>query len=271
MRMIQGLRHCVAIGLSLINLCVPMCIVVGQEKESFKPTRLEDGAPPWLQTYSFRKKFTFVRLRYDLPVRRWATDYPDADINLSRRLQQLTTLDVAPDGVVLDPADPKLIDHAFTYLSGNGIWTLSDKQVEALRRYLENGGFLMIDDSWGDEERKNVIAQMNRVFPSQAPKELPLEHKIFHCVFDLSEKPQVCGIGYATEGVTWEGPDRKDVSYQGIMNNEGRLMVLICHNTDLADGWERVDDDPWYAKEFSEKRAFPMGVNIVFYALTASD
>ncbi len=133
----------------------------------------------------------------------------------------------------------------------------------------------MIDDSWGEEEGKNVLSQMQRVFPHLEPKELALEQKIFHCVFDLTEKPQVCGIFYAlkgrAEGVTWERPDAKNVSYKGITNDRGRLMVLICHNTDLTDGWERVDDDAWYAQEFSEKRAFPMGINTVFYALTVSD
>ena len=127
----------------------------------------------------------------------------------------------------------------------------SDPQVLALRRYLENGGFLMIDDSWGEEEETNVLSQMRRVFPNHAAKELPSDHKIFHCVFDLNEKPQVCSLFYALNGraagVTWERPDAKNVSYQGITNDSGRLMVLICHNTDLADGWERVDDDAWYA------------------------
>lgn len=275
MRMIDAVRRCIPMALVTFSFYLSIGIVAGQEKESLAPTRVEEGAPGWLQTYAFKKKFTFVRLRHDQPAGRWATDYPDADINLSKRLKQLTTLDVLPDGVVLDPVDHKLIDYPFAYLSANGIWVLSDPQVMALRRYLENGGFLMTDDSWGEEEWKNVISQLNRVLPNRAPKELPLQHKIFHCVFDLTEKPQVCGIYYAlkgrAEGITWERPDGKDVSYQGITNDSGRLMVLICHNTDLADGWERVDDNPWYAKEFSEKRAFPMGINIVFYALTESD
>ena len=270
---LDAARCYIAIALLTLIYWLPTGTIFGQDKESLVPARVEDGAPPWLKTYAFKKPFTFVRLRHHHPL--WATDYPDADINLSRRLDSVTSLDVSPDGVVLDPADPKLGDYPFAYLSANGLWTLSDSHVTALRRYLENGGFLMIDDSWGEEEGKNVISQMKRVLPNHTPKELPLQHKIFHCVFDLTEKPQVCGIYYAlngrADGVTWERPDAKDVSYQGITNDSGRLTVLICHNTDLADGWERVDDDAWYAQEFSEKRAFPMGINTIFYAMTESD
>ena len=46
------------------------------------------------------------------------------------------------------------------------------------------------------------------------------------------------------------------------------MMVIICHNTDLGDGWEREGEDPWYFTEFSEKKAYPMGINIVTYAMT---
>ena len=64
----------------------------------------------------------------------------------------------------------------------------------ALRRYLLNGGFLMVDDFWGDDEWDNFYQQIKRVFPDREPEELPLEHEIFHCVYDLKEKPQVPSI-----------------------------------------------------------------------------
>ncbi|MHC4403777.1 MAG: DUF4159 domain-containing protein [Planctomycetota bacterium] len=275
MRQIDSVQRSFGMVLLSVISCLSTDALFAQENEALKPSRVEEGAPSWLKSYEFKKKtFTFIRLRYDQPPRRWATDYPDADINFSNRLRQLTALAVSPDGLVLDVADPRLVDYPFAYLSANGIWNLSDKQAIALREYLDGGGFLMIDDSWGEEEWKNVIAQMKRVFPNRAPLELSLQHRIFHSVFDLQDKPQVCGIYYALrgrdEGITWERPDAKDVSYQGITNDNGRLMVLICHNTDLADGWERMNEDAWYASEFSEKRAFPMGINTIFHVLSSS-
>ncbi len=60
-------------------------------------------------------------------------------------------------------------------------------------------------------------------------------------------------------------------SCKGIEDDTGRLMVIMCHNTDLGDGWERVDEDEKYRDEMSTKRAFPMGINIVYYVLKQSN
>jgi hypothetical protein len=134
----------------------------------------------------------------------------------------------------------------------------------------------MADDFWGRDEYTSFSQQLKRVFPEREPVELPLEHKIFHCVFDLKEKPQVPAIAYALEGreqgITWEsghpGGDTITPHYKAILDDEDRIMVLMCHNTDLSDGWERAGDDVWYADEFSAKKALPMGINVIFYALT---
>ena len=102
--------------------------------------------------------------------------------------------------------------------------------------------------------------------------ELPLDHEIFHCVYRLKEKPQVPSIHAWRRGpgVTWEdhGRDSATVHYQGIFDDKGRMMAIICHNTDLGDGWEREGEDAGYFHEFSEKKSYPMGINIVTYAMT---
>jgi hypothetical protein len=156
-----------------------------------------------------------------------------------------------------------------------GSLVFSDAEIANLRRYLFNGGFLMVDDFWGDEEWDNFYREIKRVFPDREPIELPLEHPIFHCVYDLKFKPQVPAINaalqYRAQGYTtdrpWD-PGSRDVHYKGIFDDNGRLMAIICHNTDLGDGWEREGEDEWYFHEFGEKRAYPMGINIVFYAMT---
>jgi hypothetical protein len=62
--------------------------------------------------------------------------------------------------------------------------------------------------------------------------------------------------------------DTRTVHYKGITDDKGRLMAIICHNTDLGDGWEREGEDEAYFREMSEKKAYPMGINIVTYAMT---
>lgn len=239
-----------------------------------------NGVPTWETNKAFAKDiFTFVRIKYQSGGYGrgggWDTDFRDSELNFSMRLQQLTSMKVNPEPIVLELTDPKLFDYPFIYIIEPGGLMFQSDEVTALRRYLLNGGFLMVDDFWGDEEYYNFYQEIKRVFPDREPVELPLEHEIFHCVYDLKEKPQLPSI-YAAQagrgsGVTWEpryGSDTSIPHYKAIRDDANRIMVMICHNTDLGDGWEREGEDPWYFNEFSVTKAYPMGINIVTYAMT---
>jgi Domain of unknown function (DUF4159) len=209
---------------------------------------------------------------------RWAIDFPDSDLNFSFRLQQLTSLKVNPNPIHRRLTDLDLCDYPFIYIIEPGYLLFSEEEAAALRHYLLNGGFLMVDDFWGDSEYENFHQQMKRVFPEPQyePEELPFEHEIFHCVYRLKDKPQVPSIGaWGGPGsdITWErgwghDGDTRTVHYKGIQDSKGRLMAIICHNTDLGDGWEREGEDEDYFHEMSEKKAYPMGINIVTYAMS---
>jgi hypothetical protein len=238
-----------------------------------------NGVPEWAVDPAFKKDlFTFVRVRYGSAGygrRRggdWATDYPDSDLNFSFRLQQLTSLKVDPQPKIVELTDDELFDYPFVYMIEPGGLEFEQAEVDALRRYLLNGGFMMVDDFWGEYEYQNFYEQIKRVFPEREPVELDINHEVFRCVYQLKEKPQVPSIGMAyrgrASGITWERSDAREVHFKGIFDDKGRMMVIICHNTDLGDGWEREGEDEWYFKEFSEKKAYPMGINIVFYAMT---
>lgn len=246
------------------------------------------GVPNWEVDPKFKHDvFTFVRLQYDSYGGRgrrgrgrwgggWATDWPDSDLNFPFRLQQLTSMRVDPQPIILRLTDERLFDYPFLYMIEPGALYFSEEEVVALRRYLLNGGFLMVDDFWGDYEYENFYEQIKRVFPEPVhePVELDIDHEIFRCVYKLTEKPQVPSIhswqGYGSD-ITWEprhGGDSQTVHFQAIHDAKGRMMVIICHNTDLGDGWEREAEDPEYFKLFSEKKSYPMGINIVTYAMT---
>jgi hypothetical protein len=254
----------------------------GERRRSRPPYEVTDraGVPSWEVDKEFSKDcFTFVRIQYSSSGYRnwggagqWWIDYPDAELNLSYRLQQLTSMKVNPEPKVMRLTDKELFQYPFIYIVEPGELLFSDEEVAALRRYLLNGGFLMVDDFWGEDQWLNMYRQLKRVLPEREPVELPLEHPIFHCVFDLKEKPQIPNVGRGTwsqyDGVTWETPDSKEVHYKGIFDEKGRVMVIICHNTDLGDGWEREGENEYYFREFSEKKAYPLGINIIFYAMT---
>jgi hypothetical protein len=288
-------------GLAIL-LAVIVVAATGTLAQRYYDRRGSDdrgGTPNWQLDKEFSQDvFTFVRIRYSSgyggrgfggPYGRgggrgggrgygrgfgpggggWATDYPDSDLNFSYRLHQLTSMEVNPDGLVLELTDPELVNYPFIYFLEPGRLVFNDAEVEALRRYLLNGGFLMVDDFWGEAEWENFYDQIKRVFPDREPVELNIDHPIFHTVFDLKEKPQIPGIGvWLRYGVTYEREDAKQVHYKALYDDRGRMIAIICHNTDLGDGWEEEASNPDYFRMFSEKYAYPLGINIVVYAMT---
>lgn len=262
-------------------VAIAATVVLAQRRGSRGPSTDRGEVPEWSNEPGFEKDaFVFTRVQYDSGYGRgwgrggggWATDYRDADLNFSFRLQQLTAMKVDPEGKVLRLTDQDLSSHPFLYMSEPGRLEFGDAEVKALRRYLLSGGFLMVDDFWGEDEYQNFYDEIKRVFPDREPQELPLDHPIFHCVFDLKEKPQIPNFRTGEEsqytGITWERNDARTPHYRAIFDDKGRMMVIICHNTDLGDGWEREGVYEYYFREFSEKKAYPLGINIVFYAMT---
>ncbi|MCA9194770.1 MAG: DUF4159 domain-containing protein [Planctomycetales bacterium] len=243
------------------------------------------GVPMWEVDRNFdRDVFTFARVQYSDGYGygrsgrggwgrggRWSTDYPDSDLNFSLRLQQLTSLKVNPEPVTVQLTDQTLFDYPFLYMIEPGNLLFSDEEVVALRKYCLNGGFMMVDDFWGEDEWLNFALEMKRVFPEKDPQDVPLEHEIFHCVYDLKEKPQVPSIHAFYGGGSYEnryGSDTSHANYRAIYDDAGRMMVFICHNTDLGDGWEREGENHEYFQEYAVKKSYPLGINIVTYAMS---
>lgn len=262
-----------------IILIVALPMAMAQRSRRGRQVRFDrQGVPEWTIESRFKHDvFTFVRIkytssRYGWGYDKWTIDYPDSDLNFSFRLQQLTSLKVDPNGKILELTDPELFNHPFIYVIEPGDMVLADEEVASLRKYLLNGGFMMVDDFWGEREWRNFYEQIKRVFPEREPTELPVTHPIFSAVFPLKEKPQVPAVGYIWNylqfGIAYERPDAEEVHYKALFDDKGRMMAIICHNTDLGDGWEREGENEDYFREFSEKKAYPMGINIVFYAMT---
>lgn len=239
------------------------------------------GVPEWEVDPNFRNDvFTFVRIQYDSYGGRWGggggwyVDYPDSDLNFPFRLQQLTSMKVDPVPRIVRLTDDELFDYPFVYMIEPGSLVFSEEEVLALRRYLLNGGFMMVDDFWGDYEWDNFEEQIKRVFPDRPIVDLDITHPIFRCVYDLKEMPQVPSIGWARHGDPTITSDRPgdpscdEVHYRAFFDDKNRMMVIMCHNTDLGDGWEEEGVSAEYFHTFSEKKAYPMGINIVFYAMT---
>src|SRR5260221_7816933 len=114
---------------------------------------------------------------------------------LPYRLHQITSLTVRPGPNPIEFTKDELAKYPFVYLAGVERMALQDNEVTLLRDYLLNGGFMMVDNFWGDSAWTNFAGQMKRVFPDRIPTELALDHQIFHCVYDFKAKPQMPSTG----------------------------------------------------------------------------
>jgi hypothetical protein len=208
----------------------------------------------------------------------WGTDGPQSDLDFSFRLHQLTSLKVNPDPIVVRLDDEDLFDYPFIYMIEpySGWLHFTEAEIAGLQRYLLNGGFLMVDDFWGQDAWDWVHDEFKRVFRDREPADLDIKHEIFRCVYHIKEFPQVPSYrsvdeGLLARGITWErghGPGAETPHFRALLDDKGRIMVLFCHNTDLGDGWEREGTSEFYFHNFCENKSYPMGINIVTYAMT---
>ena len=238
-----------------------------------------DDYPTWeIDKHFEHDVFTFVRIQYDSlgyarRGRQWDNDFPDCDWNFSVRLNELTSMEVDPNGKVIRLTDPSLYDYPFVFFSNINRMDLSDEEVVSLRQYLDKGGFMMADDFWAPAAWQHVYREMKKVFPDREPRELNRDHDIFNLVYELEGTPQVPSIRAWQQGHLfeyWHGDPQGDEGphFWGFFDDNERLVALLCHNNDIADGWEREGENAEYFRDYSERVSYPLGINIITYALT---
>jgi len=221
-------------------------------------------------------EFHFARLVYDdAPTSRrrrwggrglgaWATDYADAEHHVMQGIGRLTRVDSAPvdlrgdGGRLIRLEDERVFDYPWLYAVEVGQWSLSEPEAALLREYLDRGGFLMVDDFWGEFEWSVFVDSMQRVFPDRPIVELGEDHELLHVLYDLDQRTQIPGRGGQRPGTV--------PHWRGIFDDTGRLMVAINFNMDMGDAWEHADD-PWYPEPMTAL-AYRFAVNYLIYTMT---
>jgi len=166
-----------------------------------------------------------------------------------------TLVDVAPTPEVTELSNDRLFTFPYLYLTGHGNVVFTEREITQLRQYLEQGGFLHIDDNYGLDEA--IRREMAKIFPQQEFIELPFDHAIYHTHYPFPD-----GLPKIHEH------DGKSPQGFGLFDNYGRLCVFYSYESDLGDGWEpeSVHDLPPEVRT----NALQMGTNILVYALTGS-
>jgi hypothetical protein len=237
--------------------------------------------PPTLRS---DRAFSFCRIQYT-SVRRepsgggWRTDYPFGEINLMIRLSELTKTSVPFEGArrpshyVVRLTDDALFECPMTMASDVGTVGLSAAEAAQLQLYLLKGGFLWVDDFWGSAAWEQWTREMAKVLPpSEYPiEDVPLSDPIFSGQFVVTAVPQITNIGFWRRSrgreTSERGADSRDAHFRAILDKAGRIMVVMTHNTDVADSWEREGEDPGFFYQFSPN-GYALGINVLLHAMT---
>jgi hypothetical protein len=242
------------------------------------------AAPPRLpKEDSFGRGFTFCRgiyrsVRGEAGGQGWSTDYPDAELNFSIRLSELTKTRVTkdaggkPDYLTVPLTDPALFQCPYLHMEDVGTLQFTDEEVEVMRAYLMKGGFVWVDDFWGSAAWENWTRELGRVLPpSEYPiEDVPLHHPIFKSQLIVQTFPQIPSIQYWRRDpheTSERGADSAEVHSRAIFDEHGHVMVFMSHNTDISDAWEREGEDPRYFFQFSPY-GYAVGINVVLYAMS---
>lgn len=227
-----------------------------------------------------KSEFTWSRLRYTsfggsfggsrfygrrYGFGRWSRDYPKADRQFLMALRRLTRIQARPTEQVVDLDSNEIFNYPWVYAVQVESWTFTDAEAKRLREYLLRGGFLMVDDFHGAADWEHFMNGMLMVFPHRPVEDLGDNDPIFHVLYDLSHRFQVPGEQYVWTGRTYE-KDGYVPEWRAIRDDDGRVMVAICHNMHLGDAWEWADD-PRYPERFASL-AFRVGIDYIMYAMT---
>jgi hypothetical protein len=230
------------------------------------------------------RAFTYCRVYYDrVRMERggqgWRTDYPWADINLMIRLADLTKVAISrnatgdPNHYVVRLTDRALFNCPFLMASDVGTMGLTPEEIQGLRTYLQKGGFLWVDDFWGDAAWDHWAGQIAQVLP---PDEYPIhdlamDDPIFSSLYNVSRIPQITSIQFWRQrggSTTSERGFESETPHARVIRDaHGRILVLMTHNTDIADAWEREGEDEAFFFQFAHD-GYAVGINVVLHAMT---
>lgn len=194
-------------------------------------------------------RFKIARLKYN-GGGDWYND-PSSEVNLLKFVAQNTNIKTKPVYEFVDLSSGNIFAYPFLFLTGHGNVVFADAEAKKLRTYLENGGFLYVDDDYGLD--KAFRREIKKVFPDKDLVELPFSYGLYHCFYDFPN-----GVPKTHEH------DNKPPQGLGILVN-GRLCVFYTYESNPSDGWA----DPEVHKNPPAKReeTLKFGTNIIVWAL----
>ncbi|MGE0594028.1 MAG: DUF4159 domain-containing protein [Vicinamibacterales bacterium] len=250
----------------------------------FGAARGEQGDPPEFPPDLFPDSnvnachLLYTSVRAEANGAGWRTDYPWGERHLLMRFSELTKTRVSwlsegvPHAWLVRLTDDALFRCSYVMASDVGTIGLTPEEAAGLRAYLEKGGFLWVDDFWGEAAWTQWSRELAKALPpSEFPiEDVPFTDAIFHTMFEVEAVPQVPSIRFwrATGGATSErGAESAQARLRAVRDTRGRIVAVMTHNTDISDSFEREGEDPQFFYQFSPN-GYAIGINILLYHLT---
>ena len=204
-----------------------------------------------------RAHFVFAQIKYR------GGDWNPHPLSVTPLMEELmlrTSVEAASVPRQVNLTDRDLFNYPFLYITGKYEFEpFTTDEIETLRLFLSYGGFLLIDDSLGQQGYgfdKSIRREMQRVFPGNEFKRLPSGHAALKSYYLLRRIGGVRIVSPTLEGLTVGSS----------------TPVIYCQN-DLGGAWERDQLGKWTnactpGGEEQRKDAFHLGINLIIYAMT---
>ena len=238
-------------------------------------------APPQMPDASFVVcRLAYRSVRAEPSGIGWQTDYPYAEINLTTRLSELTKTRVSRDDnqraefLRRASAGPRRCStvrsswprtparSAFATMRRSGCGTICSRAGSSGR--MTSGaarhGAIGRRRSPGCCRRESIPIE-----------DVALDDPMLHSLFEIKAIPQITNIQFwrriGGPETSERGDDSADVHLRVIRDIHRRVMVVMTHNTDVADSWEREGEDPEFFYQFSPA-GYALGIDVLLHAMT---
>jgi len=221
-----------------------------------------------------RVEWTFARFHYNMGYgggfgrgfRRWAADYPKSDRQLVQGIVRLTRIDTHVAEQVVDATSDDIYNWPWIFVEDPGAMVLSQAEADRIRAYLLRGGFMFFDDTHGDYEWDNMMTALRMIFPERPVEDLKNDDEIFHTMYDLDDRFQIPGTRFIWGRGRGYASDQKVPRWRAVRDEKGRIVIAICHNSDVGDAWEWADSPDY--PERATSLAYRIAINYVIYGMT---
>jgi hypothetical protein len=212
-------------------------------------------------------EFVFARIRFNSGYggfgffggnAGWAHDYPDAEEHILQVANEATKINLHKMSyVIVDMDSEEIFQFPFVYFSEVGQMTITEEEIANFREYLNRGGFAMIDDFDSQDSLYSYLSQMKKVFPDREFVKMTIDHPLFHTFYEIPT---------LDIDPPYRARDGGRPTYYGYFDDRGRLTMIICHNNDVGDFWEWIDQPRYPLQPSTEALRF--GVNFFIYAMS---